>query len=109
MTGAGEGDDEAIVIRLADVPEKVHVLAFTITSYNGQSFKHVRNAHCRVLDQTHGTELARYDLSAAGDHTGMVAARLEREGKGWRFVAAGIPGHGTTWHDLVARCRPSWK
>jgi tellurium resistance protein TerD len=56
----------------------------------GQSFGQVRNAFIRVVDQSSGTELARYDLSEdASTETAMVFGELYRNGAEWKFRAIG--------------------
>lgn len=105
LTGAGEGDDEQIRVRLAAVPTKVHTLVFTITSYNGQQFTQVDRAFCRLLDDN-GTELVRYDLSDSEPRTGVVMASLQRSGKAWEMKAIGKYADGKTARKLLEAARP---
>ncbi|MEU6751902.1 TerD family protein [Spirillospora sp. NPDC046719] len=100
-TGAGDGDDESVVVDLGRVPEQVTSLVFTVSSFTGQTFDEVDNAFCRLVDETTGEELARYALGGGGGHTAMVMARLYRQGGGWKMNAIGEPGQGRTLHDLL--------
>ncbi|MDB5101665.1 MAG: stress protein [Cyanobacteria bacterium RYN_339] len=101
LTGAGDGDDEMIRVRLSEVPADVEALVFTVTSYWGQRFARVQNAFCRLVDVRTGREIARYDLACQGDHTALIMARLERCPSGWRLVAIGEACQGRTYKDLA--------
>ncbi|MGH3353552.1 MAG: TerD family protein [Nocardioides sp.] len=105
LTGAGEGDDEQIRVRLAAVPTKVHTLVFTITSYNGQQFTQVDRAFCRLLDDN-GTEMVRYDLSDSEPKTGVVMASLQRSAGAWEMKAIGRYADGKTARKLLEAARP---
>lgn len=104
-TGAGAGDDEQIIVNLAAVPAAVTNLVFVVNSFTGQRFSQVRNAFCRLVDGG-GKELARYDLSSAGEHTGQVMARLYRHGTEWKMHAIGEPATGRTFHDMLTNITP---
>lgn len=101
-TGEGAGDDETISVDLTRLPATVRSLVFTVNSFTGQTFDRIENAYCRVLDSTSGQELARYDLSGSGSHTGQVMARLARTGDGWEFKALGDRTTGRTFQDMMA-------
>ncbi|WP_213881107.1 TerD family protein [Pseudomonas sp. dw_358] len=100
-TGDGEGDDESIVVELDRLPANIQYLAFTVNSFTGQSFEKVGNAYCRVIDTARHQELARFNLSEQGAHTGIVMACLTRSASGWDFRAIGQTTHGRTADDLV--------
>ncbi|HEY5881554.1 MAG TPA: TerD family protein [Nakamurella sp.] len=94
LTGEGEGDDEVINVDLPTVPTTVESIVFPVSIYDadtrGQSFGQVRNAFIRVVDQSNGNELARYDLSEdASTETAMVFGELYRNGTEWKFRAIG--------------------
>ncbi|MEU7181254.1 MULTISPECIES: TerD family protein [Streptomyces] len=94
LTGEGEGDDEAINITLSSVPAEIAKIVFPVSIHEaqtrGQSFGQVRNAYIRVVNQTGGAELARYDLSEdASTETAMVFGELYRNGAEWKFRAVG--------------------
>ena len=98
-TGEGDGDDEVINVNLSKLPANVEYLAFTVNSFRGQSFNDVDNAFCRVVDQTN-KELARYQLTEQGAHTGIVIASLRRNNGNWDFTAHGHPCRGRTITDM---------
>jgi tellurium resistance protein TerZ len=100
-TGAGDGDDETINVDLTRLPAAVRTLVFTVNSFTGDSFDRIENAYCRVVDSTNGKELARYDLTGAGSHTGQVMAKLVRSGDGWEMKALGDRTSGRTFQDMM--------
>jgi stress response protein SCP2 len=96
-TGAGDGDDEQIVVKLNDLPEAFAKVVFVVQIYqglkNGQSFGKVRNAFIRAEDAK-GREMARFDLSGGAQYENcrsLLFAELEREAGGWKFNAIGAP------------------
>ena len=87
-TGRGDGDDEEITVDLGRVYAKVESILFLVTSYQGHSLEFIRNAYCRLVDDD-GTELARFTLTLGVVETGLVMAKLFRDGSGWRLRAIG--------------------
>lgn len=100
-TGAGDGDDETINVDLTRLPASVQTLVFTVNSFTGDSFDRIANAYCRVVDLANGKELARYDLTGSGPHTGQVMAKLSRSGDGWEMKALGDRTTGRTFHEMM--------
>ena len=93
-TGAGEGDDEVILVNLTKVPSDVEKLVFTVTIYEadqrGQNFGQVANAFVRLVDVKTKEEVLRYDL--AEDYsieTALIMAELYRKDGTWRMSAIG--------------------
>lgn len=87
-TGKGEGDDEVLTVDLSKVYGKVDSILFLVSSYQGHTLEFVRNAYCRLVDDA-GTELARFTLTLGVRETGLVMARLHRDGDGWALQAVG--------------------
>jgi len=100
-TGAGDGDDEQIIVDLQALPSSVVTLVFTVNSFTGDSFDRIENAYCRLVDATTAKELARYDLTGTGSHTGQVMARVSRGSGGWDMKAIGEKTTGRTFHDMM--------
>lgn len=94
LTGEGDGDDEQILVDLERVPAQVTTLVFTINSYRGHPFTSVRNAFCRVVDQATGREFVRYNLSEGATTTGMLMAKVQRQGREWHMTALGESAKG---------------
>jgi tellurium resistance protein TerD len=94
VTGAGDGDDEQIVLNLAVMPAEVDKVVFPVSIYDGeargQSFGQVRNAFIRIVNQADNSEIARFDLSEdASTETAMVFGEIYRNGAEWKFRAVG--------------------
>jgi tellurium resistance protein TerZ len=105
-TGAGEGDDEQIIVDLPRVPPNVKALVFTVNSFTGQNFSQVENAYCRIVNAADQKEVARYDLSVQGNHTAQIMAKLYRHGGEWKMHAIGENGSGRTFEDLLPLITP---
>jgi tellurium resistance protein TerZ len=101
LTGDGEGDDESIKVDLTAVPAGVRTLVFTVNSFTGQDFSQIENAFCRLVDESTGAEIARYELTGSGTHTAQIMAKVAREGDGWSMTAIGTPATGRTFKDLL--------
>jgi len=94
LTGEGEGDDEQVNVNLASVPTEIDKIVFPVSIYDAdsrqQNFGQVRNAFIRIVNQTNGSEIARYDLSEdASTETAMVFGELYRGTDEWKFRAVG--------------------
>jgi tellurium resistance protein TerZ len=105
-TGAGEGDDEQIIVDLSRVPANVKSLVFTVNSFTGQNFSQVENAYCRILNAANQQVVARYDLSVQGSHTAQVMAKLYRHNGEWKMHAIGENASGRTFDDLMPMITP---
>ncbi|MEC0232050.1 TerD family protein [Paenibacillus alba] len=93
-TGAGDGDDEQVVIDLAAVPAETEKIAFCITIHDAdaraQNFGQVSNAYVRILNDASGAELIRFDLGEDFSvETGVVVGELYRNSGEWKFSAIG--------------------
>lgn len=103
-TGDGDGDDESIKVDLSAVPGNVSTLVFTVNSFTGQGFSQIENAFCRLIDEGDESEIARYELTGAGNHTAQIMAKVTRDGGGWSMTAIGGLASGRTVADLVPSC-----
>ncbi len=105
LTGEGEGDDEQIEVDLTKIPANVSKVAFTCTIYEAetrrQNFGQVSNAFIRIVDESSGTELIRYDLGEDFSiETAVVVGELYRHNGEWKFNAIGSGFQG----GLAALC-----
>ncbi|MBR2571035.1 MAG: TerD family protein [Clostridia bacterium] len=94
LTGAGEGDDEQILVELNKLPETYDRLVFVVNIYRAaekkQHFGMIRNAFIRVCDGDNNQELCRYNLSENYDGmTAMVCGEVYRRNGSWKFNAIG--------------------
>ncbi len=105
LTGEGEGDDEQIQVDLTKIPENVSKVAFTVTIYDAevrrQNFGQVSNAFIRIVDESTGQELIRYDLGEDFSiETAIVVGELYKNNGEWKFNAIGSGFQG----GLAALC-----
>jgi tellurium resistance protein TerZ len=101
-TGWGRGDLESIRVDLSALPETITTLVFTVNSYTGQRFTRIRNAHCRLVDETYGDEeLGSFNLNATGPHTAQIMAKLTRDETEWTMTAIGSPAGGATYQQIL--------
>ena len=105
-TGAGDGDDESIVVELTQVPANISTIVFTVNSFTGQDFSQIESAFCRLVDETDGSEIARYELTGSGTHNAQVMAKVSRDGAGWSMTAIGAPTSGRTFDQLLPAVVP---
>lgn len=106
LTGAGEGDDEQILIDFSKVPSEIHKIAITVTIYDyetrKQSFGQVSNSFVRVVDNATNQELIRYDLGEDFSvETAVIVCEIYRNGAEWKFSAIGSGFSG----GLAALCQ----
>ena len=88
LSGRGEGDDEVVTVDLSRVYRRVDAIVFMVTSYQGHTLEWIDNAYCRlVVDDD--LELARFTLTGGLPTTGVVMAKLFRDGEQWRLRAIG--------------------
>jgi tellurium resistance protein TerZ len=106
LTGAGEGDDESIIVELSAVPAGVQTLIFVVNSFTGQNFSQIENAYCRLVDETNDSEIARYELTGSGTHNSQVMAKVTRSGAAWSMTAIGAVANGRTFKDLLPAVTP---
>ena len=104
-TGEGSGDDETIHVDLTRLPASVQYLMFTVNSFTGQTFDKVENAYCRLMNRSNNTELARFNLSQKGSHTGVLMAYLSRNGGDWQLTALGNVASGFTVQEMASDAR----
>ncbi|MCX3061975.1 TerD family protein [Streptomyces beihaiensis] len=99
---AGEDDTESFAARLSRLPPHADRVVFAVSSFDGSTFETVHSAHCRLVDESRGLELARYVFPAQGPHTALILADLTRAaGAEWTMTALGEPAACATFADLL--------
>lgn len=91
-TGGSGGDDEQIKVDLSKIPPNYEKVAFTVTideaDERKQNFGQVSNAYIRIVDESNGNEIMRYDLAEDFSmETAVLVAELYRDGSEWNFHA----------------------
>ncbi|OKH19095.1 TerD family protein [[Limnothrix rosea] IAM M-220] len=93
-TGAGEGDDEVLIIDFRKIPADVVQIAIAVSIYEGeerkQNFGSVQNAFVRLVDVETKKEVLRYSLQQQfSTETALIMANVARENSEWRLNAIG--------------------
>ena len=96
LTGAGEGDDEQIMVDLSKLPSQYERVVILVSIYKAternQHFGMIKNAFIRIFDASNGKELCIYSLSDNYDGmTALVFGELYRKNGEWKFNAIGQP------------------
>lgn len=93
-TGAGDGDDEIIMLNLNELPFDISKVSFTLSIYDMEMKEHnfsmVKNVYFRIVNQGTEHEIFRYELDEeliGGE--GLIIGELERVGTEWTFRAIG--------------------
>ena len=98
LTGAGDGDDEQIIVDLSSVPAQYDRIVIVVNIYQAlqrnQHFGMIQNAFCRLVDARNNTELCKYNLTESyPGMTAMIFGEVYRHNGEWKFNAV---GQGTT-------------
>ena len=108
-TGAGDGDDEQIIVKLDSLDSKYQKILFLVTIYQGrqnnQNFSQVENAFIRAVDAK-GKEITKYSLSGDATLNGMCAmvfAEVYRKDGGWKFRAIGEPHQTDSFIEILKK------
>lgn len=98
LTGAGDGDDEQIVIDLNRVPAQYDRIVLAVNIYQAyerrQHFGMIQNAFIRLVDARNNNEMCIYNLTENySNQTAMLFGEVYRYNGEWKFNAV---GQGTT-------------
>src|SRR4051812_12090633 len=105
LTGRGEGDDEVLTVDLSRVHRQIDTIVFLVSSYQGHSLEWINRAYCRLVGDD-DVEIARFTLTGGVPETGLVMARLFRDGEQWRLEAIGAGIRVKVPTESVAALRP---
>lgn len=94
LTGAGEGDDEQIIIDLAKVPQEYDKIVIVVNIYQAvqrkQHFGMIQNAFIRLVDARNNNEMCKYNLTENySGMTAMIFGEVYRHNGEWKFSAIG--------------------
>lgn len=98
LTGAGDGDDEQILVDLGSVPAQYDRIVIAVNIYQAferrQHFGMIQNAFIRLVDGRNNNEMCIYNLTENySGQTAMLFGELYRHNGEWKFNAV---GQGTT-------------
>jgi len=106
-TGAGDGDDEQIIVKLDSLEPQYDRILFVVAIYQGmenhQHFGMVENAFIRAVD-ARGREIARFSLSGDATFNGMCSmafAEVYRRDGSWKFRALGEPHQTDNFVEIL--------
>ncbi|AND41122.1 MULTISPECIES: TerD family protein [Cytobacillus] len=106
LTGAGDGDDEQVMVDLSRVPAHVHKMVFVVNIYDSvkrkQHFGMIQNAFIRVVNSGNNQELIKYNLT--DDYSGktsLIVGEIYRHGGDWKFAAVGTGTASPGLSDVV--------
>ncbi len=96
LTGAGDGDDEQIMVNISQMPANVDKVVFVVNIYQArqrnQHFGMIRNAFIRLVNMDTRSEICRFNLSESYNNmTGLVVGEIYRKNGEWKFNAIGQP------------------
>ena len=108
LTGAGDGDDEQIMVDLANLPMQYDKIVVVVNIYQAmerrQHFGLIQNAFIRICDAETNQELCKYNLSENyNGMTAMVFGELYRYNGEWKFNAIGQATQDNSVGDLARR------
>lgn len=112
-TGAGDGDDEQIIVKLNSMAPSVNKILFLVTIYQGkkkgQHFGMIDNTFIRAVDAK-GKEMAKYNMSndaSFSDKCAMIFAEVYRKGDEWKFRAIGEPKETDMFVEIMKQYLPA--
>lgn len=106
LTGAGDGDDEQIVIELKSVPTDYDRLIFIVNIYDAQKrnqhFGMIQNAFIRIMNGSNNQELLKYNLTDnySGQKT-LITGEIYRHETEWKFAAIGTGTQDVSIGEVV--------
>lgn len=108
LTGAGEGDDEQIIVELDKMPMQYDKIVVTVNIYHAiqknQHFGMISNAFIRLVDARNNKEICRYNLTESYPGiTAMVFGEIYRHNGEWKFNAIGQGTTDGSLSDLARR------
>ncbi len=93
-TGAGDGDDEKILIDLSKISGDATEISFVVTIHKAQdrrqNFGQIRNSYIRIVDGANNAELVKYELDEDFSiETAVQFGRIYKRNNEWKFEAVG--------------------
>ncbi len=108
LTGAGEGDDEQIIVDLSSIPAEYDKIVFVVNIYQAvqrkQHFGMIQNAFIRLVDARNNNEMCKYNLSENYNNmTAMIFGEIYRHNGEWKFNAMGQATADASLGELANR------
>ncbi len=108
LTGAGDGDDEQIIVDLSSIPAEYDKIVFVVNIYQAvqrrQHFGMIQNAFIRLVDARNNNEMCKYNLSENyNGMTAMIFGEIYRHNGEWKFNAMGQATTDASLGELANR------
>ncbi|MDE5747921.1 MAG: TerD family protein [Acetatifactor sp.] len=108
LTGAGDGDDEQIVVDLARIPAQYDKIVLVVTIYQAvqrnQHFGMIQNAFIRLVNANNNVEMCKYSLTDNySGMTAMIFGEIYRHNGEWKFNAIGQGTNDPGLGELAGR------
>lgn len=92
---SADGDDETIQVDLSKVDSTINEILFVVTIHDAiqrkQNYGQVRDSYIRIVDDSNGQEVAKYELGEDFSiETAVEFGRLYKKDNKWKFEASGI-------------------
>jgi tellurium resistance protein TerD len=92
---SADGDDESIEVDLSKVDPRINEILIVVTIHDAndrkQNYGQVRNSYIRIVDDSNGQEVAKYELGEDFSiETAVEFGRLYKRNSQWKFEASGI-------------------
>lgn len=92
---SADGDDERIKVDLSKVDPRINEILFVVTIHEAiarkQNYGQVSNSYIRIVDDSNGQEVAKYELGEDFSiETAVEFGRLYKRNQQWKFKASGI-------------------
>lgn len=92
---SADGDDESIQVDLSKIDARIMEISFVVTIHDAiarrQNYGQVRNSYIRIVDDSNGQEVAKYELGEDFSlETAVEFGRLYRRNDSWKFEASGM-------------------
>ncbi|QTE36167.1 TerD family protein [Mucilaginibacter sp. P19] len=95
LTGAGDGDDEQIIVDLSKIDPRATEICIVVTIHEAESrrqnFGQVRNSFVRIFDSATNTDILKYELEEDFSiETAVEFGRIYKKDNNWKFEAVGV-------------------
>lgn len=110
LTGDGDGDDEQIMLDLANIPGEIEKAVFVVNIYDcikrRQDFGMIKNAYIRVVNISSNQEMCRFNLTDdyAGK-TSLIVGEIYKNDSSWKFGALGEATNDGSLLEVVNKYR----
>lgn len=108
LTGAGDGDDEQVVIELNSISKDYNRIIFVVNIYDAarrkQHFGMIQNAFIRIVNSANNQEILKYNLSDDyANQTTLITGEIYRHDAEWKFGAIGTGTQDVSIGEVIKK------